>query len=105
MPPTIPLSWFLIVGAGLFSLGLYGALARRNAVAVLMGVELLLNAVNINLIAFNRYIVPQQVTGQVFAIFVLAIAAAEAAVGLALIIAIYRSRDTVNLDEIDLLKG
>jgi NADH-quinone oxidoreductase subunit K len=105
MPPTIPLSWFLIVGAGLFSIGLYGALARRNAVAVLMGVELLLNAVNINLIAFNRYIVPQQVTGQVFAIFVLAIAAAEAAVGLALIIAIYRTRDTVNLDELDLLKG
>ncbi len=105
MSATIPLSWFLLVGAGLFSIGLYGALARRNAVAVLMGVELLLNAVNINLIAFNRYIVPQQVTGQIFAIFVLAIAAAEAAVGLALIIAIYRSRDTVNLDEIDLLKG
>ncbi len=102
---TIPLSWFLLVGAGLFSIGLYGALARRNAVAVLMGVELLLNAVNINLIAFNRYITPAQVTGQVFAIFVLAIAAAEAAVGLALIIAIYRTRDTVNLDEIDLLKG
>jgi NADH-quinone oxidoreductase subunit K len=86
-------------------MGLYGALARRNAVAVLMGVELVLNAVNINLIAFNRYIVPQQVTGQVFAIFVLAIAAAEAAVGLALIIAIYRSRDSVNLDDLDLLKG
>jgi NADH-quinone oxidoreductase subunit K len=102
---TIPLTWFLLVGAGLFSMGLYGALARRNAVAVLMGVELLLNAVNINLIAFNRYIVPQQVTGQVFAIFVLAIAAAEAAVGLALIIAIYRSRDSVNLDDLDLLKG
>ncbi|HRI56571.1 MAG TPA: NADH-quinone oxidoreductase subunit NuoK [Anaerolineae bacterium] len=103
--PIIPLSWFLLVGAGLFSIGLYGALARRNAVAVLMGVELLLNAVNINLVAFNRYIVPAQVTGQIFAIFVLAIAAAEAAVGLALIIAIYRTRDTVNLDEIDLLKG
>jgi NADH-quinone oxidoreductase subunit K len=102
---TIPLTWFLLVGAGLFSMGLYGALARRNAVAVLMGVELLLNAVNINLIAFNRYIVPQQVTGQVFAIFVLAIAAAEAAVGLALIIAIYRSRDSVNLEDLDLLKG
>jgi NADH-quinone oxidoreductase subunit K len=102
---TIPLTWFLLVGAGLFSMGLYGALARRNAVAVLMGVELVLNAVNINLIAFNRYIVPQQVTGQVFAIFVLAIAAAEAAVGLALIIAIYRSRDSVNLDDLDLLKG
>ena len=103
--PIIPLSWFLLVGGGLFSIGLYGALARRNAVAVLMGVELLLNAVNINLVAFNRYIVPAQVTGQIFAIFVLAIAAAEAAVGLALIIAIYRTRDTVNLDEIDLLKG
>jgi NADH-quinone oxidoreductase subunit K len=102
---TIPLTWFLLVGAGLFCIGLYGALARRNAVAVLMGVELLLNAVNINLIAFNRYIVPQQVTGQVFAIFVLAIAAAEAAVGLALIIAIYRSRDSVNLEDLDLLKG
>jgi NADH-quinone oxidoreductase subunit K len=105
MSPTIPLSWFLLVGAGLFSIGLYGALARRNAVAVLMGIELVLNAVNINLVAFNRYIIPQQVTGQVFAIFVLAIAAAEAAVGLALIIAIYRSRDTVNLEDIDLLKG
>jgi NAD(P)H-quinone oxidoreductase subunit 4L len=102
---TIPLSWFLLVGAGLFSIGLYGALARRNAVAVLMAIELLLNAVNINLIAFNRYITPLQVTGQVFAIFVLAIAAAEAAVGLALIIAIYRTRDTVILEEFDLLKG
>lgn len=102
---TIPLSWFLLVGAGLFSIGLYGALARRNAVAVLMAIELLLNAVNINLIAFNRYITPLQVTGQVFAIFVLAIAAAEAAVGLALIIAIYRTRDTVILEDLDLLKG
>jgi NADH-quinone oxidoreductase subunit K len=94
-----------MVGAGLFSIGLYGALARRNAVAVLMGIELILNAVNINLVAFNRYIIPQLVTGQIFAIFVLAIAAAEAAVGLALIIAIYRSRDTVNLEDLDLLKG
>lgn len=101
----VPLSWYLIVGAALFCLGIYGALSRRNAIAVLMGVELILNAVNINLIAFNRYITPQQVTGQVFAIFVLSIAAAEAAVGLALIIAIYRARDTVNLEDIDLLKG
>ena len=101
----VPLSWYLIVGAALFCLGIYGALSRRNAIAVLMGVELILNAVNINFIAFNRYITPQQVTGQVFAIFVLSIAAAEAAVGLALIIAIYRARDTVNLEDIDLLKG
>ncbi|MFZ2488233.1 MAG: NADH-quinone oxidoreductase subunit NuoK [Anaerolineae bacterium] len=103
--PTIPLSWYLVVGAGLFSIGIYGALARRNAVAVLMGIELILNAVNINLVAFNRYIVPLTVTGQIFSIFVLAIAAAEAAVGLALIIAIYRLRDTVNLEEIDQMKG
>jgi len=100
-----PLNWYLIVAAALFCLGLYGALSRRNAIAVLMGVELILNAVNINLIAFGRYIQPKQVTGQVFAIFVLAVAAAEAAVGLALIIAIYRTRDTVNLEDIDLLKG
>ena len=105
MSATIPLSWFLLVGAGLFSIGLYGALARRNAVAVLMGIELLLNAVNINLVAFNRYIVPQQVTGQIFAIFVLAIAAAEAAVGLALIISVYRSRDSVIAEELDTLKN
>ncbi|MER2600617.1 MAG: NADH-quinone oxidoreductase subunit NuoK [Caldilineales bacterium] len=105
MTPVIPLSWYLLLAAALFSIGLYGALARRNAIGVLMGIELILNAVNINLVAFNRYIVPQQVSGQIFAIFVLAIAAAEAAVGLALIIAIYRSRATVNLDEIDLLKG
>lgn len=101
----VPLSWYLIVAAALFCIGLYGALSRRNAVAVLMGIELILNAININLIAFGRYITPAQVTGQVFAIFVLAVAAAEAAVGLALIIGIYRTRDTVNLEEIDLLKG
>ena len=107
MPVTtsIPLEWFLIVGAALFCIGLYGALSRRNAVAILMGIELILNAVNLNLIAFNRYIMPKQVDGQVFAIFVLAIAAAEAAVGLALIIAIYRTRNTVNMEEIDLLRG
>lgn len=101
----VPLSWYLIVAAALFCIGLYGTLSRRNAIAVLMGVELILNAVNINLIAFNRYITPKDVAGQVFAIFVLAVAAAEAAVGLALMIGIYRTRDTVNLEELDLLKG
>lgn len=101
----IPLSWYLILAAALFCLGLYGALSRRNAIAVLMGVELMLNAVNINLVAFNRFITPLLVAGQVFAIFVLAVAAAEAAVGLALIIAIYRSRDSVNLEDADLMKG
>ena len=101
----VPLSWYLIVAAALFCIGLYGALSRRNAVAVLMGIELILNAVNINLIAFWRYITPKEVTGQIFAIFVFAVAAAEAAVGLALMIGIYRTRDTVNLEELDLLKG
>jgi NADH:ubiquinone oxidoreductase subunit K len=101
----VPLSWYLIVAAALFCTGLYGALSRRNAIAVLMGVELILNAVNINLVAFNRYMAPQEVAGQVFAIFVLAVAAAEAAVGLALIIAIYRTRDTINLEDADIMKG
>lgn len=101
----IPLTWYLILAAALFCLGFYGALSRRNAIAVLMGVELMLNAVNINLVAFNRFVTPLLVTGQVFAIFVLAVAAAEAAVGLALIIAIYRSRDSVNLEDADLMKG
>jgi NADH-quinone oxidoreductase subunit K len=101
----IPLSWYLIVSAGLFCIGLYGALARRNAIGILMGIELMLNAVNINLVAFWRYVRPQEITGQLFAIFVMTVAAAEVAVGLALIIAIYRSRDTVNVEEVDLLRG
>lgn len=100
----IPLSWFLIVAAALFSTGLYGVLARRNAVAMLMSVELMLNAVNINLIAFWRYITPTQTSGVAWSIFVLTVAAAEAAVGLALIISIYRQRDSVIAEELDILK-
>ncbi len=100
----IPLSWYLIVAAALFCIGLYGVLSRRNAIGILMGIELMLNAVNINLVAFWRYIAPQAVVGKVFAIFVLTVAAAEAAVGLALIIAIYRSRDTIIVEDIDLMK-
>ncbi|HMN31709.1 MAG TPA: NADH-quinone oxidoreductase subunit NuoK [Caldilineaceae bacterium] len=102
----VPLTWYLALAAFIFACGLYGTLARRNAVAVLMGIELMLNAVNINLLGFWRYSLhPERVDGQVFALFVIAIAAAEAAVGLALIISIYRNRRTVNLDRIDLLKG
>jgi NADH-quinone oxidoreductase subunit K len=101
---NVPLEWYLFVAAALFCIGLYGALSRRNAVGLLMGVELMLNAVNINLIAFWRYITPSQVTGQAFAIFVLAVAAAEAAVGLALILSVYRNRQSVDLEELDLLK-
>jgi NADH-quinone oxidoreductase subunit K len=101
----IPLSWYLLLAAGLFSIGLYGVIARRNAVAILMSVELMLNAVNINLIAFWRYGSPEQPTGMAWAIFVLTVAAAEAAVGLALLIAVYRTRQSVVAEELDLLKN
>lgn len=107
MITSIPIVYYLIVSAALFCLGLFGSLARRNAIAVLMGIELMLNAVNINFVAFWRYGSPDPIVNQggiVFALFVITLAAAEAAVGLALVIAIYRSRDTVNVEEIDLLK-
>ena len=100
---TIPLSWYLILSAALFSIGLFGVLARKNAVAILLGIELMLNAVNINLVAFWRY-GEGSITGQVFAIIVFAVAAAEVAVGLALIISVYRRRTTVIADDLDLLK-
>ena len=100
----IPLTWYLIVAAALFSLGAYGVLARRNAVAILMSVELMLNAVNLNLVAFWRFVAPQELAGQAFVLFVFAVAAAEAAVGLALVISIYRSRETVIAEDINLLK-
>jgi NADH-quinone oxidoreductase subunit K len=103
----IPLTWYLILAAFVFSCGLFASLGRRNAIAVLMGIELMLTAANINLIAFWRYgVAPMEnVDGQVFALFVIAVAAAEVAVGLALVISIYRNRKTVNLDELDLLRG
>jgi NADH:ubiquinone oxidoreductase subunit K len=102
---VIPISWYLIFAACLFSLGLFGVLARKNAVAILMGIELMLNAVNINLLAFWRYFWSNKVDGQVFVAIVLVAAAAEAVVGLALIISAYRRRNTVAADEMDMLKG
>lgn len=101
---SIPINWYLVVAAALFSIGLYGVLSRRNAIGILMGLELMLNAVNINLVTFWRYLDPINLTGQIFAIFVFTVAAAEVAVGLALVIAIYRNRDTVVVEDIDLLK-
>ena len=100
----IPLWMFLIVAAVLFCIGVYGVLARRNAVAILMSIELMLNAVNINLVAFWRYVTPQVMTGQAFAAFVFVVAAAEAAVGLAIIISVYRNRRTVIVEDVNLLK-
>lgn len=98
----IPLSWYLALAGALFCIGLYGVLARRNAIAILMGIELMLNAVNINLVAFSHQL--QNAVGQVFAVFVIVIAAAEAAVGLAIILAFYRNKETVNIDEMNLLR-
>ena len=99
----ISLTWYLVFAAALFSIGLFGVLARKNAIAILMGIELMLNAVNINLVAFCRFN-PSTITGQAFAVMVFAVAAAEVAVGLALIISVYRRRSTVNADEISLMK-
>jgi NADH-quinone oxidoreductase subunit K len=101
---SIPLSWYLVLAAALFCIGLFGVLSRKNAIAILLGVELMLNAVNINLVAFWRYLDPAQMSGQVFVVIVFAVAAAEVAVGLALIISVYRRRKTVVADEIDLMK-
>jgi len=100
----IPLSWYLIFSAALFSIGLFGVLSRRNAIAILLGMELMLNSVNVNLAAFWRYSDVTNIAGQVFAIVVFAVAAAEVSVGLALVISIFRKRNTVIADEIDMLK-
>jgi NADH-quinone oxidoreductase subunit K len=105
MVESVPLAWVLIVAAALFCIGLFGALARRNTIGILFGVELMLNGVNLNLVAFWRYLEPNLVAGTVFALFVITVAAAEAAVGLAMIIAVYRLRQTVNADEVNTLKG
>src|SRR2546422_2948626 len=101
-----PLSAYLTLSALLFAIGLAGALTRRNAILVLIGIELMLNAANLNFIAFWRFSEhPEALTGVMFAIFSIAVAAAEAAVGLALVIAVYRHYKTTNLDQVDSLKG
>ncbi len=102
---AVPLEWVLTVAAALFCIGLFGSISRRNTVGILMGVELMLNAVNINLIAFWRYLEPANTSGLIFAIIAITVAAAEAAVGLAMVIAVYRTRLTINADEVDTLRG
>ncbi len=105
----IPLAWYLVFSAALFCIGLFGALTRKNAVAILMGIELMLNAVNVNLIAFWHYHAQVRsapyVHGLAFTTMVFVVAAAEVAVGLALIISAYRRRQTPVVDELTLLKG
>lgn len=99
----VPTWHYLMLSAALLTIGIIGVLTRRNVIIVLMSLELILNAVNINLVAFSRQLA--DVKGHIFAIFVITVAAAEAAVGLGILIALFRNRDTVNVDEIDLLKG
>ena len=93
---------YLILAAALFTIGVIGVLTRKNVMIILMSIELMMNAVNINLIAFSNQL--QQVTGQVFAIFVITVAAAEAAVGLGIVIAMFKNKETMNINEIDLMK-
>jgi NADH:ubiquinone oxidoreductase subunit K len=98
------LTHYLVVAALLFALGLFAVVTRRNSVTILMGVELMLNAANINLVAFNKYAAPAAMQGQVFALIVITLAACEAAVGLALVLAAYRTLETVYVDEINIMK-
>ncbi len=102
---TVPLQAYLIVSAALFAVGLLGVLIRRNAIAVLLGIELMLNAANINFVAFWRYGDPMNMEGQVFTVIVMTLAAAEAAIALAIILNVYRRFKTVNVDQINLMKG
>jgi len=98
------LNQYLLLAAVLFGIGVFGVFAKRNAIAILMSIELMLNAVNINFVAINRFLSPDEGVGQMFAVFILVVAAAEIAVGLALVISIFRQRKSVNLDDFNLLK-
>jgi NADH:ubiquinone oxidoreductase subunit K len=100
----MPVSFFLVLSALLFSIGIYGVLARQHAVLVLLSIELMLNAVNINLVAFSAMFGQFGLGGQIFALFIIAVAAAEVGVGLAIVILIYRNRQSVDLDEMSLMK-
>ena len=99
----IPLSFYLVVSTLLFVIGILGVLIRRNFIIILMSVEIMLNAANLNLVAFSSYL--DSMTGQIVALFIIAVAAAEAAVGLAIIIVVFRSKTSTNVDQINLMKG
>lgn len=99
----VPLEYYLVLSAAVFVIGLVGVLIRRNLIIILLSIELMFNAANINFVAFSHYL--EAVTGQVFVFFVMTVAAAEVAIGLAIIIALYRGRATVNVDDIRLMKG
>jgi NADH:ubiquinone oxidoreductase subunit K len=101
---VIRLAFPLMFSAVLFAIGVYGVLARRNGVLVLMSIELMLNAVNVNLVAFSQFLQDQMLTGQIFTLFVITVAAAEVGIGLAIVILIFRNRETINVDEVNLLR-
>ncbi|MFG6119474.1 MULTISPECIES: NADH-quinone oxidoreductase subunit NuoK [Thalassobacillus] len=101
---AIPVNAYLLLALVLFCIGLYGALTKKNTVIVLISIELMLNAVNINLVAFSKYGINPGITGQIFSLFTITVAAAEAAVGLAILIALYRNRSTVQIDEMNTMK-
>ena len=100
----VGLTHYVVLSSILFCVGIFGVLTRRNAIAILMSIELMFNAVNINFVAFSRFVTPTALVGQIFAIFVIVVAAAEAAVGIAIIITIYRRRESVDVDKFDLMK-
>jgi NADH-quinone oxidoreductase subunit K len=102
---SVPASAFLALALILFCIGLYGALTKKNTVIVLISIELMLNAANINLVTFSKYGMAPSITGQIFALFAISVAAAEAAIGLAILIALYRNKKTVNIDDMDTMKN
>jgi len=104
MLSEIPLSYFLVVSTLMFFIGIYGFLTRRNLITILMAVELILNSVNINFVAFNRYLFPDQLEGHFFSLFIIAVAAAEAAVAIAIIISVYRRYSNIDVERVDTMK-
>jgi len=100
---VVPLSWYIILSAVMFSIGVFGFLARRNLIIMFISIELMLNSANISLVAFSHYL--QSLNGQIMVFFVITVAAAEAAIGLAILIAFYKNNPTMKVDEINLLKG
>ena len=104
MTEGIPLNYFLVLSTLMFFIGIYGFLTRRNLITILMSVELILNSVNINLVAFNKYLYPERLQGHFFALFIIAVAAAEAAVAIAIIINIYRNFKSINVEDADEMK-
>ncbi len=103
LPSSVPLSWYLALSAALFVIGVIGVLVRRNALVIFMSIELMLNAANLAFVAFSRYL--HSLDGQIFVFFVMTVAAAEVAIGLAIIVNVFRLKETVYVDEINLLKG